>query len=480
MKSYVLCGMQYGDEGKGSFVDYLAHKVKPEGIIKYNGGSQASHTVICPSGTKHRFAQLGSGMFYGGCDTYITENMIINPDNLLREIEAFSRETGESVENILSRVHIHEKCYVVTEYHKLLNRMRELASGDERRGSVGTGVSEVARMVKESDWLNTYAFTIGDIYYSLPKVVSTLSSLMNYCRDFYNNNREKIWNNCEEEETKENLEIMIGRLIETNSFLNIAFEQYKKGLIEVPYNNSLEKCLYNSHDSLRKCETAIWEGSQGFLIDKEYGIKPNTTLLDTTNKFALDIAYKNDKVVKIGIARAFTTRHGPGVFPTEDSKLSDKISDKNQDHTVWNGKPRYGWFDAVMLRYAQRVNQVDKLYLSSLDLLNGEENVYICNEYEYNGDIDDEFMQLFEYYTDSVGTHITNIIKNSDNLKKYLQNCSPVYISVKGWNDAKNISEIYHFIHLIELLTYVTITVVSVGPTRNDKFELTDILKNEV
>ena len=133
MDNFILCGMQFGDEGKGTFVDYLAHEKNIDCIIRYNGGSQASHTVITPSGKLHKFSQLGSGMFLQKCQTYITENMVINLENLFREVMTFSNESEIPIPNIMDRIHIHENCFVVTPYHKLMNRLREFSKGKKEK-----------------------------------------------------------------------------------------------------------------------------------------------------------------------------------------------------------------------------------------------------------------------------------------------------------------------------------------------------------
>lgn len=150
MVNYVLAGMQYGDEGKGSFVDFLANQKQADCIVRYNGGSQASHTVVTSEGILHKFCQLGSGMFYEGSETYLTENVVVNLESLLCEAECFSRETGLPIEQVLKRVKIHENCYIVTPYHILMNMLRELSQGKNRRGTVGTGVSEVRKILEET------------------------------------------------------------------------------------------------------------------------------------------------------------------------------------------------------------------------------------------------------------------------------------------------------------------------------------------
>ena len=161
--------------------------------------------------------------------------------------------------------------------------------------------------------------------------------------------------------------------------------------------------------------------------------------------------------------------------------MSGRICDNNQDESFWNGKIRFGWFDAVLFRYAQSINQVDEIYLSSLDKLDGFETIKVCNEYYYNGSVDEKFNELFSYYTlPNCQIVITDIKKNSEDLGKYLENCIPKYIVVKGWqSDTSNVSnkndlptECLEYIALLEKLTKIHITVVSVGPTRENKIRL--------
>ena len=494
MDSFILCGMQFGDEGKGTFVDYLAHEKNIDCIVRYNGGSQASHTVITEEGIKHKFSQLGSGMFLEKCHTYITENMVINLDNLLVEMEVFSNITGISIPSLIERIHIHENCFIVTPYHKLINKLREFSKGTNRRGTVGTGVSEVMYLVNESKLCMskpTLGLQVKDIFNTNADkpIIHKLEELQNYVQQFYDNNKDVIWKNVPEE-MKKDLEKEINFLLEPNAFLKIS-ERYIAKFQDVPGDIDLSKCIYNIYETtLRKnCKSAIFEGSQGLLIDGIYGIKPNTTFLDTTNNFALDISYYRDNIKKIGIAKAFTSRHGLGVFPTESTSVASKISDENQEETFWNGKIRFGWFDAILFRYAQSINNVDEIYLSSLDKLSSFETIKICNEYVYNGSVDETFKQIFNYYIANEKVIITDIKQSSEDLGKYLKQCTPEYIKVNGWK--KSLSNIYSkselpieckgYIFLIEMLINVPITIISVGPTRANKIRLVkkDVTQNE-
>lgn len=485
MDSFILCGMQYGDEGKGTFVDYLAHEKNIDCVVKYNGGSQASHTVITPEGKIHKFSQLGSGMFKEDCHTYITENMVINLDNLIVELDVFSEKTSIPIYDLLERIHIHENCYIVTPYHKLINKLRELSKGNERRGTVGTGVSEVKKLLSEPKkfpYEQPLGIQVKDVFnpYSNNPIISKMQRLQEYVENFYGENKEIIHKNMPQE-MKEKINKEIDFLLSPKAFFGIAVD-YATYFKNVPEHLNFKKCIYNAYElSFRKKhESAIFEGSQGLLIDGAYGIKPNTTFLDTTNNFAMDIAYFRDNISKIGIAKAFTSRHGMGIFPTESEYLSKKISDENQEETFWNGKIRFGWFDVVLFKYAQRINQVDELYLSSLDKLSNLKNIKICERYIYYGNVDDKFKDIFVYHIENEMIIITEIKKNDDDLIKYLKYCEPDYISMKGWetdiSKATKRNELprrcIEYIYKLKWLIKVPITVVSVGPTRNNKIRI--------
>ena len=486
MDNFIICGMQFGDEGKGTFVDYLAHEHNIDCVARYNGGSQASHTVITPSGVMHKFSQLGSGMFLDKCHTYLMENMVVNLDNLMVEMEVFSEKTGISIPDLMNRIHIHEDCFVVTPYHKLINKLRELSKGSNRRGTVGTGVSEVRYLLTEPKVL-TYEPPLGlqvkDIFnpHSSNPIISRMEALQNYVNNFYMENEDILWQNAPDE-MKDSLEKEIEFLLSPRAFFRIAIGYIVK-FKQQPNDLNFSRCIYNSYElSLRKnCRSAIFEGSQGLLIDGRYGIKPNTTLLDTTNHFAVAISHYTDNNIKIGITKAFASRHGIGIFPTETAEVSDRICDENQEETFWNGRIRFGWFDGVLFRYAQSVNQVDELFLSSIDKLDGFKTIKVCNEYYYNDIPDEKFGEIFSYYTTSNGQIIiTDIKKNSEDLGRYLEKCTPKYIVVKGWQqDTSNVSEksglpaeCLDYISLLEEIMNLHISVISVGPTRENKIRM--------
>ena len=527
MLNVITCGMQFGDEGKGTFIDYLTDRYKADWIVRYNGGSQAAHTVVTTNGIIHKFSQLGSGFFNDSVNLYISGNMVINLDNLFMEIRELALKVHLSERAIFSRIYFSPACLLVTPYHKLLNRLRELSLGENRRGSVGTGVSEVAylRYISRRDYkggeirkkYGPLYLELGDVFNNWIKsntkgIIRIFKSLREYVKDFYFDKEAAIKKNMPAQ-LKEGLERDIQFLL----FDETQYEELAKKFVdkcqktwqeypdlrnrivhEMPQFEDVNRLRGTSmYEEAFRHHTIIYEGSQGLLLDGKYGLRPNTTHLDTSIHEAVMMASSfkrclnhsseelGRKVItrKIGIAKAFYSRHGEGVFPTESTDLEAIIEDKNQEQTFWNGKIRFGWFDAVLFRYAQRINQVSEVFLSSLDKLNGLEKLKVCNSYIYCGEIDDVFKKHFSFYIDEQGNVIVmDILQSYKNISRYLKQCKPVYITVKGWKKAvfetiggyreTICEECRDYIRLISSLTNVPITCISYGPTRREKMQI--------
>lgn len=479
MRNFIVCGMQFGDEGKGSFVDYLAKEQNIDCDIRYNGGIQDSRIAVTSLGDEYKFSQLGAGMFSEKCHTYITENVVVNLYSLMNELKQFSYKTGIPLSELMDRVHIHEDCFVVTPYHKLINRFRELLKKSDRIGATDTGASEV-RYLADTESLG---LQVKDIFNTDEEnlVVKRLEELQRYATKLYRDNEETIWKNIPEE-FQESLLMQIEIFLEPLAFFKVAV-MYMNSIKEVTPKHNLVKCLYNSYELeiRKKYDSAIFEGSQGLLVDGTYGIKPHTTFLDGTNEFALDISYYRDDITKIGVAKAFISRDGFGVLPTEDEKIKSKVSGENEQESFGNGRTRFGWFDAVLMRYAQKINQVDELYLSCLDQLSDFEIIKFCSSYYYSGTVNERLGDLFEYFiTDDGRIIITDIKESAEDISQYLEKCFPKYWGVEGWqSDISNVSEknqlpdkCLHYIAFIENFIKVPITVVSVGPNRENKIRL--------
>ncbi|MDR0979399.1 MAG: adenylosuccinate synthetase [Lachnospiraceae bacterium] len=489
-RKFVLVGMLFGDEGKGTFVDYLAYKYDVRQIIRYNGGSQASHTVTTPEGIVHKFSQLGSGMFKEEANAYLSSNMVVNPCDLIEEVRQFSLKTNLSPKTVLSRIFIDEKCYIVTPYHKFMNHLRELGKGNERRGSVGSGVSEVRTLLREKNLLGKGLGVQMKDLYDRKFLYQRLEELYYCVFKFYKDNKDMILRNMPDN-IWANLQNEIEFLTDYKS-INYILCNYLGLVLENNFR------LFSEIQSvLQEDKNIIFEASQGLLLDENYGLKPNTTILDTTIKNALSIIdiveekngcdlkskesqegnFIQGKTTKIGITKAFSSRHGLGVFPTEDAELNACISDLNQEESFWNGKIRFGWFDAVLVRYAQAINQVDELYLSSVDRLSSFKTLKICDKYLYTGVVDDDFKTIFEYEQINNDIIIVNIKESHKNISKYLIQCKPIYTELDGWNEDISMvrekeqlpNNCLRYICQIENLTTVKVSTISVGPTRTGK-----------
>lgn len=517
MHNFVLCGMQFGDEGKGSFVDFLAHKYDANWVIRYNGGSQASHTVTTPDEKIHKFSQLGSGMFNEKTKTFLSQNMVINIETLFRELDVFCETSGQDVEDVLKKIYISRNCLVVTPFHVLLNRLRELSMGDNRRGSVGTGVSEVgylnwyAHHGKRNKHYSFLTLSLNNIFFEDEYIIRRkLRDIKLFVQVFYEAHKRDIHEYCPYEMLAD-LVKDINLLLYTEFYENLAHEYYEKARALLNKHNFMKDNLYelrpfiselientdNSHapridrEQYLKDYTIIYEGSQGLLLDVKYGLRPNTTLLDTTVNHAMRIVDRIKRkhrdmvteghinVNKVGVAKAYYTRHGKGVFPTENYKMNLTMYDANQEKTFWNGEIRFGWFDAVLFRYAQRINNVNEVYLSSLDVLEGMGPLKVCNSYQYTGFVDDEFEKLFDYYVDYRNRVIITDIKcTCKNISAYLKNVEPIYIEVEGFmnavvedeNGKKILSDgCKNYVRTISSVVHLPITLISYGPTRDEK-----------
>ncbi len=460
--SFIVSGSMFGDEGKGTISDYLANKYNLKENVRYNGGSQASHTVIVGN-EKHKFSQLGSGML-NNTRTYLSENTIVNLFNIICEAKELRKVTGRRVEDILKNVYIDENASLVTPYHALINQLRELSLKEKSLGSVGTGVSEVYK-VKQ---LTGLELKVKDLIDGTSDKI--LRELFRYTSEYFKEKRNLI--------DDEQFELLINE-----KDIYYLTNPINRGYLMRCYSNLLESNLFNivsGINEFHKSSNVLFEGSQGLLIDREYGIKPNTTSLDTTNKYGIKLANSiNIPFKTIGCIGAVNSRHGKGILPTYDNYLSSVIFDENQSPNYFQGSPIYGWFDAVMLRYSHMINQNDYYFLSGLDRLNNLETIKICNRYIYSGEIDEEFNETFDYYIEGDKVYIYDIKKNSDYLKQYLSRCIPDYIELDGFNiDFSKIKSYYDiptkcsdYIDMIESLTKTDIAIVGVGPDRCQKLE---------
>ncbi len=411
-KAFLVAGLGFGDEGKGSIVDFLTRKYGAHTIVRYNGGPQAAHTVVAPDGRHHVFAQFGSGTLVPGTKTHLSRFMPINPLSILVE-EEHLRRLG--ITDALERLSVEAGSVIVTPYHGMINRLLELSRGSLRHGSCGLGVGQA--MSDYRKYGNKVLFA-GDLKNSR----KTKRKL-----EFIKSRSQEILENIKKSLPKNGI---AGRNIqhlydEHDNVLDACLEQYKIFLDSVAI-------VGPEHlKTILKKGTVIFEGAQGVLLDQRFGSPPYVTKTDTTFDNAVRLLAEtgyDGKIEKIGVLRGYATRHGPGPFPTEDNALTKLLPDAHNKENDWQGKFRAGYFDVPAVKYAiESIEGVDEVALTNLDRLIGVRPLKIA------------------------------ICRND---------FGPEYKTI---DTLKSLPDVLQYAKLIGSLINTPITILSLGPTADDK-----------
>lgn len=365
MKSVLVVGLGFGDEGKGSVVDYYCRKYESKLVIRHNGGAQAAHNVVLADGRHHCFSQWGSGTF-AGAKTYLSKYMVVNPLFMLPEGEHL---VSLGVTDAFERMFIDYNALMTTPFHVSLNRLREThrrLKETLEHGTCGMGVGETV------DWATRYpewAPRMRDVH-DLKCLTGKLERLRTEANRVVGALSHE-W----PEEAQVDLNIL-GDPETADRFINAAEELLKRGVTVVePLNR----------DFLAG-ETVLFEGAQGVLLDEEWGFHPHTTWSNCTFENALKLVKqfsgtKGAKVTRLGVTRPYYTRHGKGPLPSEGFDLEIK------DHNVtgkWQGSFRVGYFDFVMARYAKFIiEDLDGIAINHLDQVSGPQKV--CTAHNFQG-----------------------------------------------------------------------------------------------
>lgn len=340
MQALITVGLGFGDEGKGSVVDYLCRRFDAGLVVRYNGGHQAGHNVVLPDGRSHTFSQFGAGTF-AGVKTYLGRHMIVEPIALRNEAEAL---INKGVSDPASSLIINYKSLVTTPWQKHLNRIKEL-SRVQRDGSCGVGVGETRKY-----WLDygKDALTFGELQGS---GYSTLTDKLELIRQRVLIDAESYDNplsNNRDEIKKE---------------IKLLYDLCPK---KVASRLCLAAAGIAISDGCPRTGTAIFEGSQGILLDEFYGFHPHTTWSTTTSRHAFDELGTTDNTTVIGITRSYMTRHGAGPLPTEDVTI--KLKDYNNPYNSWQQNMRFGYLDVPLLQYAVEADgNIDSIFVTHMD-----------------------------------------------------------------------------------------------------------------
>lgn len=375
MRAYIVVDLGFGDSGKGLLTDFLSRHFDAGFVVRYNGGAQAGHNVIAPDGRHHTFSQFGSGTFIPGVKTYLSRHVVIHPAALLVEGDILAEK---GIEDIYSRLRLSEQALIITPFHQAANHIREMMRAANRHGSCGVGVGEVvedARLNLEDSIL------AGDLYHpkGLRRKLHSVrerkrAELAELCgAKLPGELFAREWEIFEREDVMDTWMATISRIA---------------GLGLVTPDSVL-------HGWLQKGGPVIFEGAQGVLLDADAGFHPYTTWSCCTAANAHEIIHEmapDSEVFKIGVMRSYAVRHGPGPLPTETDELTPVVSEHNR-YNEWQGAVRYGWFDAVLTRYALGVvGGLDSLAVTHLDLLSHLKTWQYCAGYGGHLDFDPSFV----------------------------------------------------------------------------------------
>lgn len=441
INSITVIGSSWGDEGKGKIVDYLADKA--DLVVRFQGGNNAGHTVVI-NNEKFKFHLLPSGALQRKT-IVIGNGVVVDPEVLLGEIESI-KSRGYDPELIISST-----AHVIFPFHKYIDGLEEKTKDNYAAGTTKRGIGPTY-----SDKAARYGLRIYDI--TEPDVFR-----LKFPRLF---------------KMKENLVKSMG--VEWPFDAEEIAEQYLEfGKKLKPY---MKDTSFYINKALKDGKKIVFEGAQGTLLGIDHGMYPFGTSSNTWAGGVCCGAGVSPKVVQksVGIIKAYTSRVGGGSVPTElgnvdeaekggdivdenptDADIGHRIREQGHEYGTTTGRPRrVGWIDLVNLKYACMLNGFDHLAITLLDAMGGIDEVKLCTKYRYKGrDLDDWPIQ-----------------------SEIIDECEPVYIKMPGWKNrpAEEWSKIAgqgydalpepikNYLHKIEEVLEVPITIVSIGPNRSD------------
>jgi adenylosuccinate synthase len=395
--NYAVVGLGFGDEGKGTIVDYLCQTEKINFVVRHNGGPQAAHNVVLPDGRAHTFAQFGSGALIG-VPTLLSHYTLVEPRALEKEA-AHLEELG--VIKPLSRNYISEDALLLTPLHKELGRWRADQTG---HGSTGWGIGEAMR----------YAITGGLAADSLHWPLRV--------KDVFDKHTFRIKLAHLDTWVMEQGDVDLNQMMAFRE----SFLDYRDELLRIL--NQCQIVNYETELQLLDQDNLVFEGAQGVLLDEWYGFHPYTTWSTTTFQNAqqlLSEAQSTKPFTKIGVIRSYYTRHGPGPFPSE-SKLVE-IEEQHNKTETYTGNFRTGLFDEVLFKYAlEIVGGIDELAMTHLDHLPLHDEFGVVAAYQRTPSTNwGEKIDRLPLGTD---LGCTPGLDHQEKLTRYLETCIPIIV----------------------------------------------------
>ncbi|WP_019932314.1 adenylosuccinate synthase [Nocardia sp. BMG111209] len=428
MPAIVLIGAQWGDEGKGKATDLLGGRV--QWVVRYQGGNNAGHTVVLPNGDNFALHLIPSGILTPSVTNVIGNGVVVDPGVLLAELSGLEQRGVDTGKLLLSA-----DAHLIMPYHVAIDKVTERFLGNKKIGTTGRGIGpcyqdKVARVgVRVADLLDEKILT--------QKVEAALEFKNQVLVKIYNRRALDPQQVVDEVLTK--AEGFAHRISDTRLLLNQALE---------------------------RDETILLEGSQGTLLDVDHGTYPYVTSSNpTAGGAAVGSGIGPNRIgTVLGILKAYTTRVGSGPFPTELFDESGTYLAKTGGEVgVTTGRARRtGWFDAVIARYATRVNGITDYFLTKLDVLSSLDRVPICVAYEIDGER----------------------VEQMPTTQTEFHHAKPIYEEMPGWwediSGARTFEDLpaaaRAYVLRLEELSGARISCIGVGPGRDQTIVRHDVL----
>ena len=407
----LIVGLQWGDEGKGKIVDHMAQT--HDFVCRFAGGHNAGHTIVV-DGKKYALHLIPSGILNPKAKNIVGNGVVLSPVDFIKEMSQF--------EDLEGRLFISDKAHLLLPYHALIDQAKERLKGDNAIGTTGKGIGPAY-----GDKIARVGHRVGELH--------DTKRLATKIIDYFEQNRALF--DVMDIPTPDFDELLAG----LNSY---------KEVLE-PYITDTTQLMWQILDEGKKI---LLEGAQGTMLDIDHGTYPFVTSSTTITAGACSGLGINPKDIgKVtGIAKAYCTRVGNGPFPSEDfGEEGERIRKNGHEFGTTTGRPRRcGWFDAVALRHAVRVNGVDQIALMKLDVLDGFDEIKVCVAYEIDG-------------------------KEIDYVPYDLEDAKAVYKTFAGWDKTEGVREFddlppsaKSYIEALEEMVGCKIGIISTSPDRED------------
>jgi adenylosuccinate synthase len=416
MMNLAVLGAQWGDEGKGKIVDLLTPRF--DIVARYQGGHNAGHTVYV-NGTKFVLRLIPSGILHPDVVCVIGNGVVVDPQALFSELDELTRN-GINVKN---RLFVSDKAHLILPYHRDLDLLSEARRGERKIGTTSRGIGPAYE-----DKIGRRGIRAGDL--ADPRGL--------------------------EQNVRANVEAR-NRLVQDShmEWQPVLQQLLESGARLLPIVRDISLMLA---EAMRAGQSILFEGAQGTLLDIDHGTYPYVTSSNASIGGVCTGLGVGPRAINgvLGVVKAYTTRVGEGPLPTElTGEMGDRLRDSGNEYGAVTGRPRRcGWYDAVAVRYGVRINGLDALALTKLDVLDGLERIEICTAYRCGS------RTLIEFPSDL----------------SQLAACEPIYESMPGWDaptrGARRFSDLpdnaRRYIARLEQVSGIPAAIVSTGSDRED------------